>query len=593
MAQFIPRPSDVEAAREMPERLFQGLAVSAGVGIGRAYVREGGVIAVPEYCLTEEALGREGERLNAAVTDARAQIADLRSSSAKLGGAAGEEMGYLLQAYDRMLADSRLVRGVRRRIAESGINAEAAVQEEVAEIAASFRAMDDAYIAARLDDIRGVANRLLRSLMGEAPAALDTLPTGSVIVAEELSPADTAQLDPENCAGIAAALGGAEGHTAIMARALGIPAVMGAPSVLQGLRAGEVIIVDGDNGVVVVNPSAERLAEARERKAASLREERRLQRLRNRPAVTRDGAVISLQANLELPIQMNQFEASGAEGIGLLRTEFQFMNRATLPDAEEQYYALAAIVEAAGGQPVTIRTLDVGGDKQASALDDRLGTSGCSPLGVRGIRLSLRHTDLFEAQLEAILRASRLGPVRVLLPMVATPMEVRRARETMVAVAKRLKLTGPLPPLGVMIEVPGAALSADALAQVSDFLAIGSNDLTMYTLAIDRADEAVASLYDPLHPAVLRLIQFSVEAGNRAGRPVSICGEIAGDPRFAPLLIGLGFRQLSMAAQSIPRVKERIRSFDLGSAETRATQIMTQVDSTRIGVLLDDFNALA
>ncbi|MGB0681752.1 MAG: phosphoenolpyruvate--protein phosphotransferase [Magnetovibrionaceae bacterium] len=588
-----PRAS--ERRKDLPERLYNGLAVSPGVGIGLAYVRESGVIAIPEYKIPTEKLALEGERLNRAVTTSRDQISELRARSARLGGAAGEEIGYLLQAYDRMLADSRLVRGVRQRINDESINAEAAVQAEVAEIARSFETMEDAYIAARLDDIRGVANRLLRNLVGDTPPALDGLPEGSVIIAEDLTPADTAQLDPNRCAGIATALGGAEGHTAIMARALGIPAVLGAPGLLQGLRPGEVVVVDGDQGLVIINPHEDRLTEARERRAQALRESRRLGRLKKKPAVTRDGVEISLAANVELPVQMAGLEPAGAEGVGLLRTEFQFMNRDDLPDANEQYAQLAEIVKAAEGRPVTIRTLDMGGDKQARALDERIGASGYSPLGVRGIRLSLRNADLFEDQMTAILRAGALGPVRVLLPMVATPAEVRQARDVMERVAKRLarrkvKIADPLPPLGIMIEVPGAALSADALSREADFFAIGSNDLTMYTLAIDRADEAVANLYDPLHPAVLRLIQFSGEAALRARIPVSICGEIAGDPRFTALLLGLGFRELSMATSSIPRVKERIRSLDLSQAEGRARMIMDQVDSRRIGALIDDFN---
>ena len=289
---------------------------------------------------------------------------------------------------------------------------------------------------------------------------------------------------------------------------------------------------------------------------------------------------------------------AGAEGVGLLRTEFMFMNREDVPDEDEQYQALRQIVETMAGQPVTIRTLDVGGEKLAPSLRDHIGDSANPALGLRAIRLSLKHRDLLDDQLAAILRAGVHGPVRILLPMISSVSEVKQVREALVQVARRLKRRGqklpdPLPPLGVMIEVPGAALAADALTQVADFFAIGSNDLTMYTLAIDRAEEQVAHLYNPLHPAVLRLIQFSTEAALRARIPVSVCGEIAGDARFTPLLLGLGINELSMAANSLPRVKQRIRNLDYLASARFARQVMDQWDSGRIAMLLDDFNALA
>jgi phosphotransferase system enzyme I (PtsI) len=289
---------------------------------------------------------------------------------------------------------------------------------------------------------------------------------------------------------------------------------------------------------------------------------------------------------------------AGAEGVGLLRTEFLFMNREDVPDEEEQYQALRTIVETMAGQPVTIRTLDVGGEKLAPSLRDHLGESANPALGLRAIRLSLKRRDLLDDQLAAILRAAVHGKVRILLPMISSVSEVKQVREALLQVARRLKRRGqklpdPLPPLGVMIEVPGAALAADALTQVADFFAIGSNDLTMYTLAIDRAEEQVAHLYNPLHPAVLRLIQFSTEAALRARIPVSVCGEIAGDARFTPLLLGLGIQELSMAANSLPRVKQRIRNLDYLASARFARQVMDQWDSGRIAMLLDDFNSLA
>lgn len=582
----------------MTERIFTGLGVSPGIGIGNAHERESGSVDVPEYAIPAKGVEEELKRLQGAVTTARRQIGRLRVKARALPGMAADEMEFLLDAYNQMLQDSRLIRGAEHRIAEQRINAEAAVQEELTDISTAFANMDDAYLAARLDDIREIAARLIRNLLKTPNGSPGKVPKGSVIVAEELTPADTAQLDPARIAGFATAVGGAEGHTAIMARALGLPAVLGAPELLRGISNGDPIIVDGNRGRIVINPKPATLAAYERRRVELHQQAKQLNRLRNQPSITRDGTPIGLQANLELPVQLGPIGHAGAGGIGLLRSEFMFMNRSDIPSEDEQFEALSAIIKGMDGQPVTIRTLDIGGDKIAPSLLDKFGESVSSALGLRGIRLSLAHTEVFETQIRAILRVSALGPVRILLPMVSTTGEIRKAREIARRVAKNLKrrkipIARDLPPIGVMIEVPGAALSADALAQTADFFAIGSNDLTMYTLAIDRSDEQVASLYNPLHPAVLRLIQFSAEAGLRARIPVSICGEMAGDTRYTALLLGLGFRELSMTASAIPRVKQRIRDLDLLAAEARARVIMDQVDVGRITMLLEDFNALA
>ena len=578
------------------ENRFKGLGVSSGIGMGVAHVRESGAVTVPVYSIPASKVDAELGRLKKAVTLSRRQISLLRAKSKE--GTAAEELGYLLDAYIHMLKDSRLVRGAERRIAEDHLNAEGAVQAEIAEIGDAFAALDDPYIAARFNDIRAVTNRLLLNLTKGARRLVSLVPKGSVIVAEELSPADTALLDPQRVAGIATQLGGPQSHTAIMARALGLPAVLGTTGLLDCVNPGDHIIVDGDKGTVVINPAQATLASFKIRHEKDLRERRLLARLRKQPAVTRDGTEIDLQANVELPIELDMVNQAGASGIGLLRSEFMFMNRDSLPDEDEQYEALSSLVKLMGERPVTVRTLDIGADKATAALMGNFGDSTTSPLGLRGIRLSLTRSDILETQFRAILRAGAEGTVRILLPMVSSVAEVRRARDILDEAARHLKRRGvpfadPLPPVGVMIEVPSAALAADSLAQDSDFFALGSNDLTMYTLAIDRSDDQVAHLFDHLHPAVLRLIQYSAEAALRARIPVSICGEMAGDPRFTALLLGLGFRELSMTASNIPRVKKRIRDVDLIAADHRARVIMDQVDSGRIAMLLDDFNALA
>ena len=590
----------IEAAEEGrgKSRGLDGLGVAPGIAVGPAHVVELGSVSVPVRRIEKSKIAAELERFAGAVAKAQKQLRKLKTKSAGLHGAAAEEIGYLLEAYLQMLSGSRLLRGVERRIAEEKINAEAAVQAEIHEIAEGFARLSDEYLAARADDIRDVGNRLIRNLTATPYVAFSGLAEGTILVAEELSPADTALLDPTIVAGFATVLGGPEGHTAIMARSLGLPAVLGVTGLIGAVKTGDMLIVDGSAGRVLIGPDEQTLAQYRRRQGEYQRQQRLLARLRKLPSVTRDGEAIALYANVELPREVEAALDAGAEGIGLLRTEFLFMNREDLPGEEEQYQALKGIVEAMDGRTVTARTLDIGGDKLALPLAEHLTESANPALGLRAIRLSLKERPLLETQLAAMLRAGAHGPVRILLPMISSLGEVRQVRQVMATVARRLKrrrvkVPDPLPPLGVMIEVPGAALSADALAQVSDYFAIGTNDLTMYTLAIDRSEEQVAHLYNALHPAVLRLIQFTAEAAMRARIPVSVCGEVAGDPRYTALLIGLGVRELSMSTLSLARVKQRIRSLDMMAATTRARVIMDQSDSGRIATLLDDFNALA
>jgi phosphotransferase system enzyme I (PtsI) len=595
----MPRREKAGREKAAPkEQVFEGLGVAPGIAIGPAHVVETGRVSVPEYEIEPDAVDEELARFHAAVAKAQKQLSKLRTKSASLPAAAREEVGFLLDAHRHMLTGSRVLRGVEKRIAEQKINAEAAVQNEISKVAADFEQLDDTYLAARAQDIREVGDRLIRNLTQTPYEAFAHAAEGAIVVAEELTPADTALMDPSRIAGLTAVLGGAESHTAIMARSLGLPAVLGATELIGHVRPGDTVIVDGDTGAVIVNPTPTTQRRYQRRRAQRAQHEIQLARLRKLPAVTRDGTAIRLFANLELARETDLALLNGAEGIGLLRSEFMFMNRPDLPDEDEQYETLKTIVTAMDGRTVTIRTLDVGADKLASSLTDRFGASANPALGLRAIRLSLLEPELLEAQLAAILRVGAHGPVRILLPMVSTTSEVKSVRQAMMTVAKRLKrrkvkFADPLPQLGVMIEVPGAALAADALAQVAEFFAIGTNDLTQYTLAIDRGDEQVAHLYNPLHPAVLRLIQFATEAALRARLSVSVCGEIAGDPRYAPLLVGLGLRELSMSAASLPRVKQRVRALDRLSATRCAQVIMEQSDSGRITALLDDFNSLA
>jgi phosphoenolpyruvate-protein phosphotransferase (PTS system enzyme I) len=578
------------------EKIFEGLGVSPGIGFGKAHILESGTRDVVEYFIPDDKIRDELDRFEVALTESISQLDKLRQKASALPEAAAEELGYMLDAHIHMLKGSRLVRGIETYIQNHGVNAEAAVKHVLVDITKGFKALDDAYIASRQSDIHQVAGRVLRNLTNTEHQSLKDLSDDSIVIAEELTPADTALMHPASVAGFCTLLGGPESHTAIMARALGIPAVLGAGELVGEVGAGDSLIIDGGRGKVIVNPSDKTLAYYHKQAAQIQEDISRLSHLRNRQAITNDGVKVTLEANVELPLEAELVKENGGEGIGLLRSEFMFMNRETLPSEDDQYEIFRDFLLQMDGKPVTVRTLDIGGDKMAQSLIKDFGDSICSPLGMRGVRLSLNRPDILETQYRAILRAGVHGPIRILLPMVTSVDDVRQARRILHAVATKMRHDGIelpqyLPPLGAMIEVPGAALAADALAKVCEFFAIGSNDLTMYTLATDRADEKVAHLYDPLHPAVLRLIQFTAQAAIRNDIPVSLCGEMAGNPKYSALLIGLGIRDLSMGASSIPRVKQRIMNIEATAACAHTDTVMTQTDQARIAMMLESFNS--
>jgi phosphotransferase system enzyme I (PtsI) len=586
-------------AKPAAERRLVGIAVSAGVAIGPAFRSEEPAAIITRKAIDAGEVEGETSRLDVAITQSRKQLQKLRARLAVLPEDSQAEIAPLLDAYLQMIGPSRLVRGTKRRIAESLLSAEAAVADETESLARAIVALpidatagedEAAARQRRAEEVREIGRRLIRNLTRAPFRNFAGLPEGAVLVCEGLRPADAALLDPSRLAGVATEEGGADGHTAIMLRALGVPAVLGVAG-LHNPAQGTLVIVDGQAGTVVLNPEPATLANARKAVTAFARERQKLARLQRLPSVTLDGETIELQSNLEIPAELPLIAQSGATGIGLLRSEFLFMNRETLPDEAAQTETYRTVVEAMGGDPVTIRVLDWGGEKDIEAL----ASEGVVPeapdqnpaLGLRGIRLLLRETALFETQLAAILHAATAGPVRVLLPMITTVAEVRAAREVYDRVARRLRRRGDrmpdkLPPLGIMIETPGAALAADALALEADFFAIGTNDLTMYTLAVDRGESDVMHLYDPLHPAVLRLVQFATEAALRMRMPVSVCGEMAANPKLTALLIGLGLRSFSMNASAVPRVKQMLRTLDTDDCIRFARRVMEQSDAARI-----------
>jgi phosphotransferase system enzyme I (PtsI) len=584
-------------AKPGTEHVFEGLPVGAGVAIGIVHRHDShAVVQVREHKIPATKVRSEQHRVLEAAHEATGRIEQLQTQARRMSGAAGEELGYILEAYTQMLSGSRLVRGVQKRIAEERINAEAAVMKEIGLMAEAFAAMEDQYLAARMADIREVGRRLVESLGGKhVETGLDNLPANAVIVADELSPADTALLDPAKTAGLVTMLGGVESHTAIVARSLGLPAVVAARDILTGIESGATIIVDGSSGLVIVDPTPATLTRYRRKRAGYVRSQQSLKKLKTVSAITRDGFRIHLHANIEHPSDVDGALAAGAEGVGLFRSEFMFMNRPDMPSEEEQFAELSKTVKKMGGRCVTIRTLDVGADKLGDGLGMKPGPNPA--LGLRAIRFALSRPKIMLVQLSAILRASAFGPVRILLPMVCTVEEVRQVRRMLNRVAAQLKRRGvkiadPLPPLGVMIEIPGAALAADALAAEAEFFAIGTNDLTQYTLAIDRSDEQVAYLYNPLHPAVLRLIQFSAEAALAARIPVSVCGEMAGDERMTPILLGFGITELSMASTALPRVKKRILDLTLSAISGTVRRITSESDPGRVKAVVEELNKL-
>jgi phosphotransferase system enzyme I (PtsI) len=584
------------------ERRLSGLAIGPGVAIGPIFGTSEAPTEFTRQRISASDIEAERARLETAVAASRKQLGKLRARLHVLPEETQAEIAPLLDAYAQMLGQSRLLRNARLRIADGLRSAERAVTDEAEAIATALLAanLDDVPAAQRrADEVREIARRVVRNLIRAPFRSFAGLPPGSILVAEWLSPADAALVDPARVSGVVTEEGSADGHTAIMLRALGIPTVLGAMGLTAHMRAGGLAVVDGSAGIVILDPTPATIAQARRGVIAFARRRQRWGRLRHLPAVTRCGTPVELQANLEIAAELPLIAQSGACGVGLLRTEFIFMNRDVLPDEARQAEIYSHGVEAMAGDPVTIRVLDWGGEKEIEALASAgvvFDSAHPNPaLGGRGIRMLLRHPHLLETQFAAILRAAQAGPVRVLLPMVTNVAEVREARRVYHAVAERLRAAGvrvpdPLPPLGVMIEVPAAALCAAALAQVSDFFSIGSNDLTMYTLAADRSEGETHDIYDPMHPAVLRLINMAVADARAAGIPVSLCGEMAAQSRCTPLLLGMGLRSLSANATAVPRVKQAIRTADIAACEALAAEVLAAATPEDVATAICRFN---
>jgi phosphotransferase system enzyme I (PtsI) len=568
---------------------LHGIGASSGIAIGRAHLASPSRVEVAHYVLPENLIDSELARFTAAVEQTREELRTLRS---QIPPHAPAELPAFLDMHLLILDDNMIDEEPKRLIREQHCNAEWALTQQMEALVARFDEIEDAYLRSRQEDVVQVVQRVIKTLVGHPGTAVpQTTAEECVLVAHELTPADMILFKNTKFAAFITDLGGATSHTAILARGLGIPSVMALHQARNLIRDHEWIIVDGREGVVIVDPDETVLEEYRAKQAKWRQATEKLKKLKSSRAITLDGAAIELHANIELPEDMPAVKESGAQGIGLFRSEFLFLNRDDLPGEDEQFEAYRSVLETMDGKPVTIRTLDLGADKQAPWGH----TVADNPaLGLRAIRLCLAEPKLFETQLRAILRASAHGKARILIPMLGNYSELRTTLQMIDSVKKELrkqkiKFDDDIP-VGGMIEVPAAALLADQFAKQLDFMSIGTNDLIQYTLAIDRADDAVAHLYDPLHPAVLNLIQHTIKSGAKAGRPVAVCGEMAGDPRLTRLLLGLGLRHFSMQPASILAVKQQVMRSLLDEVADLAQRLLKNTDPDKTALLLDKLN---
>jgi phosphoenolpyruvate-protein phosphotransferase (PTS system enzyme I) len=566
-------------------RILSGHGASRGSVLGRARVRLPHALDVVEEHIEASEVDAEVERLHTAIAVVRTEMHALRD---RLHGALAHEVGEFLDLHALLLDDPELLAGLDQLIRTGRYAADYALRLQRDRIAAVFSGMDDAYLRSRIDDIDQVVGRI-HAALHQRDADLQGI-AGDILVTDNIAPSDLAQLHTQGVMAVVTASGSPLSHSAILARSLHVPLVIGAAHVLQKVNDGDVLAVDGGSGLVILEPNADDLREHRARVQEYARERKQLHRLRREPTRTLDGVDIKLWANAESREDVAEAHALGAAGVGLYRTEFLFMHRPTdlrhtVPDEEEQFRAYRDLVLGMTGRTVTIRTLDIGADK---ADESGLALTGepNPALGLRGVRLSLSRTDLFRTQLRAILRASGYGPVRMLVPMVSGREEIVAVRSLMGDVQRELRGEGcaiaDTVPLGAMIEVPSAAIALQCFIDTTDFLSIGTNDLVQYLLAADRTNEALGELYSPLHPAVLRLLYDVIRIARSRGKPLAVCGEIAGDPMFAPVLLALGLEEFSLHPGTLLELRRAVRGLDLSALRARTATLLRARDRASI-----------
>jgi phosphotransferase system enzyme I (PtsI) len=570
---------------------LHGIAVSSGIAIGHAHLISHTSLEVAHYVLPKQFIAEEIARFDAALLATRNEFASLRSNRPTHAAA---EFDAFLELHQMILDDPLLSVAPREMIASEYCNAEWALKIQTETLVAQFDEFEDAYLRERQTDVTQVAERLLKQLLGQpghqpSPARHDV---ETILVAHDLSPADLILFKPHQYAAFITDVGGATSHTAIVARSLNTPCVVGLHHARELVREDDLLILDGEQGVLIVNPDKLILAEYKLRQSAWELERKKLKRLRTARANTLDGTVIELHANIEKPEDIAEVKENGATGIGLFRSEFLFLNRDHLPDEEEQFEAYRAAAAGMEGQPVIIRTFDLGADKQIKGAE-RVANNPA--LGLRAIRLCLAEPQLFRTQLRALLRATHYGNVKILIPMLSSVSELNQTLQFIAATKQNLDDEG-IPynrkvKIGGMIEIPAAALALNVFAKKLDFLSIGTNDLIQYTLAIDRTDEEVAHLYDPLHPAVLHLLSHVIDTCNKLGVPISVCGEMAGELVYTRLLLGFGLRQFSMFSAQVPNIKQRVLTTNLPTITQLTKKILRADDPMKIRELLDKLNA--
>ncbi len=571
---------------------IHGLPVSSGIAIGRAHLVSHTSLEVSHYVLPKHLVDEEVARLDAALKTTREELTDLRTHRPQLAAA---EFDAFLDLHLMILSDEHISHAAREMVKAEQCNAEWALKTQMDELVAQFEAFDDAYLRERKTDVIQVVERILKVLGGH-PGHVPPAPQNDsemILVAHDVSPADLIQLKPHQFFAILTDLGGATSHTAIVARGLNMPCVVGLHHARELIKDRDTLIVDGAQGVVIVNPDKNLLAEYKLRQSEWQLERQKLKRLKTARANTLDGTNIDLLANIEMPTDVQQVKDNGANGVGLFRSEFLFLNRDELPDEEEQYQAYRTVLLGLKDKPVTIRTYDLGADKQLKGVT-RVASNPA--LGLRAIRLCLAEPQLFRTQLRALLRASVHGNLKILVPMLSGASEINQTLQLIDSVKLELAAQGaPFKedvPVGGMIEIPAAALALGAFIKKLDFLSIGTNDLIQYTLAIDRTDEEVAHLYDPLHPAILELLSHVITTANKAEIPVSVCGEMAGELIYTRLLLGIGLRQFSMHPAQLLGTKQRILTTSLPEITPLVQRILRADDPLKIRELLDKLNAL-
>jgi len=571
-----------------------GTGISRGIAIGRAQRLDDGELEVYEAVIPKELIEDEVARFRRAVRTARQQLKAIRNSIPETTSA---DITDFIDTHLLMMEDSMLTATPIELIRSNQYNAEWALKTQRDELARVFDQMDDPYLRTRKDDIDHVVTRIQRILIGEKSA---TRPDegeslqDTIIIAHDLTPAEAALLQHQGISGFVTESGGPLSHTAILARSLGLPAIVGTHTTSLQIHDGDTVILDGSRGLLIADVDEKTLKDYRRQQRAQKKRQSELKRLKNEPAVTADNIPINLFANVELLEDIRSARLFGTDGIGLYRTEFLFMNREDIPDEEEQLGHYLALIKAMKGLPVTIRTLDLGADKECGASDKRSCPNPA--LGLRAIRLCLNNPELFRPQLRAILRASAKGPVQMMIPMLSSASELTSVLELIEETKQQLKEDGLAfdrnMPVGGMIEVPGAALAAGFFARKLDFLSIGTNDLIQYTLAIDRIDDSVTYLFDPLHPGVLKLIHMVIEAGHRHMTPIAMCGEMAGDPHYTRLLLGMGLRQFSVPPTALFEVKDAIRQCHTERLSGCIDEILASDDPQTIHAAVDALNAL-